>query len=181
MVDENPEISADFSRTVFGNLLKNHTEEDSHNQWTNLKTSIISAANKLIQESEKIKHPQRVTDEIKNLLHKRRGSKSNPEKKAGYKKKSKSNVNMLKSGGWKKCQIEKWDDTNIKEMFKKIREIAKKGPLPIIRSVRSLNGQIMCEPDIKNFGRNTLLLYFMMIEKKLMTIKQSHTNLAFQY
>ena len=82
----------------------------------------------------------------------------------------------------KKCQIEKWDDTNIKEMFKKIREIAKKGPLPTIRSVRSLNGQIMCEPDdIKNLGRNTLLLYFMMIEKKLMTIRQSHTNLAFQY
>jgi len=32
-------------------------------------------------------------------------------------------------------EIERFKDINIKEMFKKIREIARKGPLPVSRSI----------------------------------------------
>ena len=66
-------------------------------------TSIIIAANKLMsQQLKKIKQPLWVTNEIKNLLHKRMEFKSDQENTAGYKKKSKSNLNVLRSSGWKK-------------------------------------------------------------------------------
>ena len=66
-----------------------------------------------------------------------------------------------------KCQeIEEFKDTNIKEMFKKICKIARKGPLPTSRSIWSLNGHIMCEPEDIRKGWNTQLLCSMMIEKK---------------
>ena len=78
---KSPESSAAFSKTTFENLPKNQTEENFHNQSTNLKTSIITAVNKLKpQESKKIKQPHGVSNEIKNLLHKRRKFKLDPEK-----------------------------------------------------------------------------------------------------
>ena len=47
-----------------------------------------------------------------------------------------------------KCQdIERFKDINIKEMFKKIREIARKGPLPASRGIRSSRGRILWEPE----------------------------------
>ena len=53
-----PDISADFSTAVFENLPKNHIQENSQIQWTNMKTSIITAANNVIpNESKKIKQP----------------------------------------------------------------------------------------------------------------------------
>jgi len=72
---KNPDISADFSKAVFENLPKNQIEENSQIQWTNLKTSAITAANNVIsKESKKIKQPHWVTDEIKSLLHKTKKS-----------------------------------------------------------------------------------------------------------
>jgi len=47
-----------------------------------------------------------------------------------------------------KCQeIERFKDINIKEMIKKIREIARKGPLPVSRGIRSSSGRIVWEPE----------------------------------
>ena len=46
----NLKISADFTKTVFENFPKSQSEENSHSQWINLKTSIITAANKLIPQ-----------------------------------------------------------------------------------------------------------------------------------
>jgi len=47
-----------------------------------------------------------------------------------------------------KCQeIERFKDINIKEMFKKIREIARKGPLPASRGMQLPIGRILWEPD----------------------------------
>jgi len=70
---KNPDISADFSKAVFENLPKNQIQENSQIQWTNLKTSIITAVNNVTpKESKKIKQPHWVTDEIKSLLHERR-------------------------------------------------------------------------------------------------------------
>jgi len=68
-----PDVSANFSKAVFENLPKNQIEENSQIQWTNLKTSIITAANNTItKESKKIKQHHWITDEIQSLLHKRR-------------------------------------------------------------------------------------------------------------
>jgi len=80
---KNPDISADFSKAVFENLPKNQIQENSQIQWTNLKTSIITAANNVIPKKSKIKQPHWITDEIKSLLPKRRQFKSDQEK---YKK-----------------------------------------------------------------------------------------------
>ena len=101
---------------------------------TNLKTSIITGANKFIpQESKKIKQPHWVTDKIKNFLRKRRESKSYPEKYSEYKRKLESNVNVLRSSSGKK---------NVRRL--------RDSKTPTSRSIRSLNGHITCEPeDIK--------------------------------
>ena len=78
---QNPDISTNLSQAVFENLPKKQVEENSQIQWTNLKTSVITAANNVVpKESKKIKQPHWVTDEIKNLLHKRRQFKSDQEK-----------------------------------------------------------------------------------------------------
>jgi len=47
-----------------------------------------------------------------------------------------------------KCQeIERFKDINIKEMFEKIREMARKRSLPVSRGIRSSNGRILWEPE----------------------------------
>jgi len=97
---KNLDISADFSKAVFENLPKNQIKENSQIRWTNLKTSVITAANNVIpKESKKIKQPHWVTDEIKCLLHKRRQFKSGQEK---YKRIDKEIQKQCK------CAKEKW-------------------------------------------------------------------------
>jgi len=58
---------------------------------------------------------------------------------------------VLRSSGWKK-NARRLKDINIKEMFKKIREIARKGPLPVSISVR-VGG---APPVLKNFRAKIL-------------------------
>ena len=77
---KNAKINTNFSKTALENFPKYQAKENFHNQWINPKMSIITAANKLIsKESKIIKQPHCVTDEIINLLHKRRETKSDPE------------------------------------------------------------------------------------------------------
>ena len=125
------DISADVSKAVFENFPKHKIEENSQIQSTDLKTSIITAANNIIpKESKKIKQPHWVTDEIKRLSYKSRQFKSDQEK---YKRIGKEIQKQSKCAKeqWleEKCQeTERFKDINIKEMLKKICEIARKGP-----------------------------------------------------
>jgi len=147
---KNPENGADFSKAVFERLPKIQIEENSQIQWTNLKTSVITAANNVIpKESKKIKQPHWVADEIKSLFHKRRQFKSDQEKYKRIDKEIQKQCKCAKEQ-WleEKCQeIERFKDINIKEMFKKIREIARKGPLPASRGMQLPIGRILWEPD----------------------------------
>ena len=114
--------------------------------WTNLKTSVNTAAKNVIpKESKKNKKTHWVTDKIKSLLHKKRQFTSDQETYKRIDKEIQKQCKCAKEQ-WleEKCQeIERFKDIKIKEMFKKIREIARKGPLPVSRGNRSSGGRIL--------------------------------------
>ena len=88
-------------------------------------------------------------NKIKKSFHKRRESASDPEKYSRIQKEIQRQCKCAKEL-WleeKSQDIERFKETNIKEMFRKDREIARKGPLPTSRSIRSLNDHIMCETE----------------------------------
>ena len=76
----NPEIGAEFSKHVLKKISQTQRKQDPQSQRTNIKTSMTMAANKVIpKKSKKIKQPHWITDEIKQLMEKRRKYKTDPD------------------------------------------------------------------------------------------------------
>ena len=69
----NSEIGLKFSEHVLQKISQTQRKQNPQSQWTNIKTSITMAANKVIPKiSKKIKQPHWITNEIKTTYGKKK-------------------------------------------------------------------------------------------------------------
>ena len=106
------------------------------------------AANKVIpKKSKKIKQRYWITDEIKQLMEKRRKYKTDPYRYKEIHKEIQEKCKAAKNKWCEdKCQeIEQHRNNNIKGIFNIIREITRKEPMPASKCIRTEDGAILWE------------------------------------
>jgi len=145
----------DNTRKEFNVNVKNRfealgTEGEQESNWNNFKTSLVTAAKKVLPKREKQSRKQWITTEILDLMKKRQETLNRQsEEYNAIDQEIKRKINLAKEE-WlnKKCEeIEQSKQKDPAEMFKKIKEISGQKLCTSPGCIKSKDGKIVMEKD----------------------------------